>query len=110
MLEDLSPDGWARWRQGMRLLASRHNVVSKLSALGTFIHKNDPAHIAAIVRETIDMFGAERCLFGSNFPVEKLWTSYPDLIASYRSAIEPLGEKAARAVFNDTATRVYRLN
>jgi predicted TIM-barrel fold metal-dependent hydrolase len=110
MLEDLSPDGWARWRDGMRLLAAQPNIVSKLSALGTFIHKNDPAHIAVIVRETIDIFGAERCLFGSNFPVEKLWTSYADLIAAYRSAIEPLGREVARAAFRDTAARVYRLN
>jgi len=110
MLEDLSPDGWARWRKGMRLLAAQPNIVSKLSALGTFIHKNEPEHIAAIVRETIDIFGPARCLFGSNFPVEKLWTGYADLIAAYRSAIEPLGETVARAAFRDTAARVYRLN
>ncbi len=110
MLEDLSPDGWARWRKGMRLLAAQPNIVSKLSALGTFIHKNDPDHIAAIVRETIDIFGPARCLFGSNFPVEKLWTGYSDLITAYRSAIEPLGEMVARAAFRDTAARVYRLN
>jgi predicted TIM-barrel fold metal-dependent hydrolase len=110
MLEDLSPDGWARWRKGMRLLAARPNIVSKLSALGTFIHKNNPEHIAGIVRETIDIFGPTRCLFGSNFPVEKLWTGYADLIAAYRSAIEPLGETVARAAFRETAARVYRLN
>jgi predicted TIM-barrel fold metal-dependent hydrolase len=110
MIEDLSPEGWAEWRKGMRLLASRPNIVSKLSALGTFIHKNDPAHIAAVVHETIDIFGPERCLFGSNFPVEKLWTEYADLIAGYRKAIEPLGEAVARAAFHDTAARVYRLN
>jgi predicted TIM-barrel fold metal-dependent hydrolase len=110
MLEDLSPDGWARWRKGMRLLAARPNIVSKLSALGTFIHKNDPDHIAAIARETTDIFGPTRCLFGSNFPVEKLWTGYADLIAAYGSAIEPLGEAVARAAFRDTAARVYRLN
>jgi len=110
MLEDLSADGVARWLQGMRLLASQPNIVSKLSALGTFIHKNDPDHIAAVVRETIDVFGPTRCLFGSNFPVEKLWTGYSDLIAAYRKAIEPLGEDVARAAFRDTAARVYRLN
>jgi predicted TIM-barrel fold metal-dependent hydrolase len=110
MLEDLSPQGWAQWRNGMRLLAAQPNIVSKLSALGTFIHKNDPAHIAAIVHETIDLFGPERCLFGSNFPVEKLWTGYADLIAAYRNAIEPLGDKVAQAAFHDTAARVYRLN
>jgi predicted TIM-barrel fold metal-dependent hydrolase len=110
MIEDLSPEGWAEWRKAMRLLAARPNVVSKLSALGTFIHKNDPAHIAAVVHETIDIFGPERCLFGSNFPVEKLWTQYADLITAYRKAIEPLGEAVARAAFHDTAARVYRLN
>ena len=59
----------------------RPNVVTKLSALGTFIHKNDPDHIAAIVRETVEIFGPARCMFGSNFPVEKLWTKYSDLVA-----------------------------
>jgi predicted TIM-barrel fold metal-dependent hydrolase len=110
MLEDTSDAGWAQWRRGMRRLAACPNVVSKLSALGTFIHKNDPEHIAAVVRETIGVFGAPRCLFGSNFPVEKLWTGYSDLIAAYRAAIEPLGETAARAAFHDTAAKVYRLN
>lgn len=110
MIEDLSPEGWEQWRKSMRLLASRPNVVSKLSALGTFIHKNDPAHIAAVVHETIDIFGPQRYLFGSNFPVEKLWTEYADLITAYSKAIEPLGEAVARAAFHDTAARVYRLN
>ena len=109
MIEDLSPEGWAEWRTAMRLLASRPNVVTKLSALGTFIHKNDPAHIVAVVHETIDIFGPERCLYGSNFPVEKLWTRYADLIAAYRKAIEPLGAAVARAAFHDTAARVYRI-
>ena len=40
-------------------------------------------HIAAIVADTLAMFGADRCLFGSNFPIEKLWTNYRDLIDAY---------------------------
>ena len=68
----------------------------KLSGLGTFIHRNDPAHIAWIVGETVALFGAERCLFGSNFPIEKLWTDYRSLIAAYRAAIAPVqGGRAA---------------
>ncbi len=110
MPEDLSAGGWARWRSGMRRLAACPNIVSKLSALGTFIHKNDPDHIAAVVRETIEIFGPTRCLFGSNFPVEKLWTRYSDLVAAYRRALEPLGEETSRAALHDTAARVYRLD
>jgi predicted TIM-barrel fold metal-dependent hydrolase len=110
MLEDLSPAGWTQWRNGMRELAARPNVVCKLSGLGTFIHRNDPDHIAAMVKETVGMFAPARCLFGSNFPIEKLWTRYSDLVAAYRRALEPFGEAAARAALHDTAARVYRLN
>jgi len=83
--------------------------VSKLSGLGTFIHRNDPAHIAEIVTDTVAIFGAERCLFGSNFPIEKLWTSYRDLVGAFRTAAERLRPDQREAIFNTTATRVYRL-
>ena len=43
-------------------------MVSKLSALGTFIHKNDPQHIAAIVRETVGIFGADALPVRFEFP------------------------------------------
>jgi predicted TIM-barrel fold metal-dependent hydrolase len=106
MLEDLSPAGIAAWRSGMTLLAARPNVVSKLSGLGTFLRRNDAAHVALIARETLALFGADRCLFGSNFPIEKLWTSYAELFAAHRAAV-PEGDRAA--VFSATAKRVYRL-
>jgi predicted TIM-barrel fold metal-dependent hydrolase len=109
MLEDLSEGGRIAWRTGMRLLAAQPNVVSKLSGLGTFIHRNDPEHIAWIVGETVALFGARRCLFGSNFPIEKLWTDYPALIGAYRAAIAEFDEPERRAILHDTAARVYRI-
>jgi predicted TIM-barrel fold metal-dependent hydrolase len=110
MLEDLSPEGRAAWREGMERLAACPNVVSKLSGLGTFIHRNDPAHIADIVAETVALFGGERCLFGSNFPIEKLWTSYRALVDAFRAAAAPLGVQERDALFCATASRVYRLD
>jgi predicted TIM-barrel fold metal-dependent hydrolase len=110
MPEDLSAPGWARWQAGMCGLAACPNVVAKLSGLGTFIHRNDAEHIGAIVGDTLEIFGAHRCLFGSNFPIEKMWTRYADLVAAYRRALAPLGEAAARAALHDTAARIYRLN
>ena len=94
----------------MRLLAACPNVVSKLSGLGTFIHRNDPAHVAAVVRETLEMFGPERCLFGSNFPVEKLWTDYGRLVQVLQDAIAPLSPADRQAILHDTATRIYGLS
>jgi predicted TIM-barrel fold metal-dependent hydrolase len=106
MLEDLSPEGIAAWREGMTLLAAQPNIASKLSGLGTFLRRNDPETIAFIAGETLSVFGAERCLFGSNFPIEKLWTTYAELIEAHRAAMP---EAAQAAVFNETARRVYRL-
>ena len=110
MLEDLSEAGRAAWRKGMTLLSAQPNVTSKLSGLGTFIHRNDPGHIAWVVRETVAFFGAERCLYGSNFPIEKLWTEYRPLIDAYRAAIAGHSETEQRAMLHDTAARVYRLS
>ena len=109
MLEDRTDAGVASWRDGLKRLADQPNIVSKLSGLGTFIHRNDPAHVAFIVTETVALFGPERCLFGSNFPIEKLWTGYADLIAAHRAAVARLPEAAQRQILSGTASRVYRM-
>jgi predicted TIM-barrel fold metal-dependent hydrolase len=108
MLEDLSPPGRSTWRAGMVRLAACPNIVCKLSGLGTFIHRNDPAHVAGIVADALAMFGADRCLFGSNFPIEKLWTNYHDLVEAYLDAVK-LNPRHRDAMLRDTAMRVYRL-
>ncbi|AMJ59704.1 amidohydrolase family protein [Bosea sp. PAMC 26642] len=106
MLEDLSPEGLDAWREGMAQLAGQPNIVSKLSGLGTFQRRNDPDHIRFVVSETLALFGVERCLFGSNFPIEKLWTTYSELVGAHRGAVP---DSAADHVFSHTARRVYRL-
>ena len=68
--------------------------------------RNDPAHVAFIAGETLALFGAERCLFGSNFPIEKLWTSYAPLIQAHRAGVPATDHDQ---IFNRTARRVYRL-
>ena len=110
MLEDQSDTGWKVWRAAMKNLAKRKNVVAKLSAFGTFIHRNDPDFIATMVSESVDIFGAERCMFGSNFPIEKLWCSYAELFAAFQAATADLRKKQTQLIFNYTAARVYRLD
>lgn len=109
MPEDLTPEGYADWKSGLQVLAREPNVVSKLSAYGTFIHRNDTGHIARILTDTLDLFGAGRCMFGSNFPIEKLWTDYGALLGAFQVAAAGLDEAARQAIFHDTAVRVYKL-
>lgn len=109
MLEDTSKEGWKRWREGMARLAAESNVSVKLSGLDTFERKLAPALTASIIKETVALFGPERCMFGSNFPIEKIWTSYRALMESFRTAISCFPEAAQRAILHDTAARLYRV-
>ena len=109
MLEDTSPDGWARWRAGMRALAAAPNVCVKLSGLGTFPRACSVELWRPVIRETVELFGPRRCMFGSNFPIEKLWTTYHEVVGVTMECLGGLSVDEQRAVLHDTADRVYRL-
>ena len=109
MLEDRSEDGWALWRAGMVELARRPNVVAKLSGLGTFARACSVELWRPVVERTVDLFGPARCLFGSNFPIEKLWTSYAELVAVMRACLAGCSPEERRAIMHDSAVRIYRL-
>jgi predicted TIM-barrel fold metal-dependent hydrolase len=109
MLEGMSPQGWQLWREGMMALAACPNVNVKLSGLGTFVHACREDVMGPIVRESVAMFGADRCFYGSNFPIEKLWTDYDTLYRTFRSTIAHLDESEQAAILHDTAARLYRL-
>lgn len=95
------------WRDGMRALAACPNLYVKLSGIGTFTHRNDPELIAFTVDTLLPMFGPERLMFGSNFPVEKIWTDHQSLIAAYWDAVGRHGDVASDNIFWKTAERVY---
>jgi len=67
------------------------------------------AYDSYMVDETVAIFGADRCLFGSNFPIEKIWTDYASLHAAFVAATESHGKQSQRKIFHDTAARVYKL-
>jgi predicted TIM-barrel fold metal-dependent hydrolase len=109
MLEDRSVEGRQRWYEGMCALADCSNVNVKLSGLGTFDHAYRLEAVAPIITDTVAMFGADRCLYGSNFPIEKLWTDYVSLYRMFREAIEPFTEIEQQKILHDTAKRLYKL-
>ena len=109
MLEDRSPEGWAQWRAGMRALAGCPNIVSKLSGLGTFERACSVALWRPVVRETLATFGPARCLFGSNWPIETLWTTYDALLDVMLECLSDLSGAERRLVLHDVARATYRL-
>jgi len=109
MLVDRTQSGWDLWRQGMSRLAACPNVFVKLSGLGTFERACTEASWKPLIERTIDIFGTDRCLFGSNFPIEKLWTSYAQLIEVFQSCLVRYSGPERRAILHDNASRIYRV-
>ena len=115
-------ENFESWRRDLRELAQCNNVVIKLGGMGMIIcgacyhERPSPpasADLAAdwrpYVETCIELFGVERCMFESNFPVDKAMFSYPVLWNAYKrlTAGASVGEKAA--LFHDTAARFYRI-
>jgi predicted TIM-barrel fold metal-dependent hydrolase len=93
----------------MAALADHDNVVVKLTGLGTFVRQVDSGLIEMITERCLELFGPDRCMWGSNFPVEKLWTGYGELLDAYRSCLSSYSDDTQAAVFGGTAARVYGL-
>ena len=71
------------WQQGLQKLAQLPNFHCKISGLGMFDHDWTTDSLRPVVETVIEIFGPERCMFGSNFPVDKLHRDYHSLWQSY---------------------------
>ncbi|OUE09661.1 Amidohydrolase [Clavibacter michiganensis] len=99
----------AGWRAGMRAVAAESGVTVKISALGTNDHAWTPESIRPFVLDTLDAFGADRTMFGSNFPVDGLYSTYSELYAAFDALTSGLSADERAAVFSGTADRAYRI-
>ncbi|MEM1083659.1 MAG: amidohydrolase family protein [Verrucomicrobiota bacterium] len=100
------------WRKGMRELAKRDHVLGvKFSGLVTEFPEGeiDPDTLRAYFDETLEIFGAERVMFGTDWPVCLLRTSYREWAERVRGFVAELSEDERQAVLSGNATRCYRL-
>jgi predicted TIM-barrel fold metal-dependent hydrolase len=106
---DRSEEGLAAWRQAMAAFAEAGNVAVKISGLGQpgaawTVHSN-----GQIMRDTIAMFGVDRCMFASNFPVDSLCADFKTIYCGFFEATRDLPEVDRAKLFHDNAARIYRL-
>lgn len=106
---DRSAEGLAQWREGMHRLAELPNSVVKLSALVIMDHQWSKESLKPIIREAVEVFGPERAMFASNFPIDRVYVSYRDLVDAVGQALADLSDAERDAVFYGTALRTYRL-
>ncbi len=106
---DRSPSGLASWADGMSCLARAPNLSVKLSGLQLANMDCDEAAMRPIVLRTIDAFGISRCMFGSNFPVDGLWSDYDTVINRFRRITVGFSQTEQAALSRENAERIYRL-
>ncbi len=106
---DRDEEGTRTWRQGIRALAAVPNIVSKISGLGAFDWHWSADSIRPFVLETIEIFGVSRCMFASNFPVDKLYSDFDSLYAAFHSITDEFSAGEKQMLFHDNAMRYYRL-
>ncbi len=110
------------WRRGMEDLARCENVVLKLGGIGMPIYGQDwhrrpsepsSEELAEVwgreIRWCIERFGVERCMFESNFPVDKRSCSYVVLWNAFKRIVAGASASEKSALFHDNAARIYRL-
>jgi predicted TIM-barrel fold metal-dependent hydrolase len=107
---DQSPAGLERWRAGLEQLAALPDVYCKISGLAMFNHRWSVNDIRTIVTTCIDVFGTRRCMFGSNFPVDKLHKSYDDIWQAYETLASGYSDEEQERLFAGTAAEFYRLS
>ena len=106
---DRTSAGLARWRSAMELLAQNSNVFVKISGLGQPGARWTVPGNGPIIRDTIAMFGVERCMFASNYPVDRLCASFETIFAGFRAAVCERPAEEQRMLFHDNAVHIYRL-
>jgi predicted TIM-barrel fold metal-dependent hydrolase len=106
---DRSAEGLETWRRGMRSLAASPHCYCKLSCLCLPKGAWDYEDNRRVVLEAIEIFGVERCMFASNFPVDGLRVTFGRMFDDFKRITEDFARAERRALFHDNAARFYRL-
>ncbi len=106
---DQSPAGLAHWRESMRRFAELPNFYCKVSGLGMFRPHWELEDIRPLVEGVLELFGTERLMFSSNFPVDKLYMSYQRIWSAYDELTTNLSAAQRKCLFATNAERFYRI-
>jgi predicted TIM-barrel fold metal-dependent hydrolase len=104
-----SKEGIAGWQRALRSLATCPNAAIKISGLGVPGTRWTVDSNREIVLSAIEIFGVQRAMFASNFPVDGLCASFDAIYAGFRQIAAQFSAPEQRALFHDNAVRIYAM-
>jgi predicted TIM-barrel fold metal-dependent hydrolase len=103
-------DYFREWRAGMERLARVESTVVKISGLGMVDHRWTVDSLRRWVLTCIELWGTQRAFFGTNWPVDRIFSSYGDVLDAYDEIISDFSESERQALFNGNASRIFGLD
>ena len=103
------PSGISEWRGGLNALAANGNASAKISGLGMLDRDWNSESIKPFVLDTIEAFGTDRCMFASNYPVDRLYGTYTSIWRAFDEITQDFSPEERSNLFHDNAVRIYRL-
>jgi predicted TIM-barrel fold metal-dependent hydrolase len=100
---------FVNWKMGMQALASEPNIFCKISGVGMFDPRFTETSIRPWIEHCISIFGPDRCMIGSNWPLDRLFSSYDAVFNIYRKIIAQYSEEEQVAISSATANSIYRI-
>jgi predicted TIM-barrel fold metal-dependent hydrolase len=93
----------------MSEIAKAPNVAMKISGLGMCDPRWTVASIRPYVLGAIEAFGVDRVVFGTNWPVDRMYSSYPDVVNAYAEIISSFTREEQTKMFSGNAERIFRI-
>jgi predicted TIM-barrel fold metal-dependent hydrolase len=95
------------WRAALRQLAAVESIVIKISGLGMGDHAWTVDSWRPWVLACIEAFGVDRAFFGTNWPVDRIYSSYGDVLDAYAQIVSDFSEDERQALFTENAKRIF---
>ncbi|APH73135.1 amidohydrolase family protein [Aquibium oceanicum] len=106
---DRDEEGMQRWRDGLRKVATAPNTRLKISNLGAYDPQATDESFRHVVLHCIDCFGADRAMFGSDYPVSRIQMDFDEIYSRFKEAVSSMSADEQRKLFHDNAKTVYRM-
>ena len=104
-----SEEYFAKWQRGIAIAAEADNIRLKISGLGMSDNNWTVDSIRPYVLHCIETFGADRCFFGTNWPVDWLWSSYDAVVDAYTEIVADFSGEEQAAMFSKNAEAIYNI-
>jgi len=109
LLIDFTESGWSIWRKNLAALSELPNVSIKIIGMAMIDHHYTVQSFQLMIDFIISHFGVDRCMFASNFPIEKAVTDYNTLFHTFKTVISHYSPEEQKKMMHDNAIKFYRL-